>query len=470
VGDGANNYNGDNGAGGWFLYGGAGDTFLENGETILSGNFTQQGIGDFAFRVEECPGYSVIRTWTAADCVGNTSSCSQTITFASLDNNVAGIAMPQASGSNSSIAGLPCAVGTPCDDLNPCTVNDLLLPDCSCAGEPTSSDIDNDGIADASDPCNGLPILLGQLNPITIDCGEALPAFAPQFIMADGSPVTVSYNIPAPGTYDCSSNVTLYATATNVCNESVTVSQTVSFINAIEFICPEAQDVNCIDDITAQPAITGLEGSGFVVDVSYSDQTLSGSACDRTIARTYYATFYSENSSFVQSCTVVHRIADFEAPVFINPPADATYQCIEEVPAAMNIEAVDQCSETLSVEFFAALPQRELKNILCSQTIERRWAATDACGNAAYHTQMITVEDTTAPVFTNCPANITVQCATDQPAMVNPSTLIAVDNCSGPVTVIFISADTTGTIATIPLLTLTRHQTSAITAAAALTL
>ncbi len=93
VGDGANNYNGDNGAGGWFLYGGSGDTFLENGETILSGNFTQQGIGDFAFRVEDCPGYSIIRTWTAVDCEGNESSCTQTITFASLDNTVADMDM-----------------------------------------------------------------------------------------------------------------------------------------------------------------------------------------------------------------------------------------------------------------------------------------------------------------------------------------------------------------------------------------
>jgi hypothetical protein len=93
VGDGANNYNGDNGAGGWFLYGGAGDTFLENNETILSGNFAQQGIGDFAFRVEDCPGYSIMRTWTSVDCEGNMSTCSQTITFASLDNSVAGMDM-----------------------------------------------------------------------------------------------------------------------------------------------------------------------------------------------------------------------------------------------------------------------------------------------------------------------------------------------------------------------------------------
>jgi hypothetical protein len=85
-------------------------------------------------------------------------------------------------------------------------------------------------------------------------------------------------------------------------------------------------------------------------------------------------------------------------------------------------------------------------NVLCSQTIERRWAAVDNCGNAAYHTQLITVEDTTAPVFSNCPANVTVQCADDEPAMVDPSSLVATDNCDGPVTVTFFSSDTTGSI------------------------
>jgi hypothetical protein len=85
-------------------------------------------------------------------------------------------------------------------------------------------------------------------------------------------------------------------------------------------------------------------------------------------------------------------------------------------------------------------------NVLCNQTIERRWAATDACGNVAYHTQMITVDDNTAPEFTNCPANVTVQCAADEPAMVDASTLVATDNCDGPVTVTFFTSDTTGTL------------------------
>jgi hypothetical protein len=393
--------------------------------------------------------------------------------------------------------------------------------------------------------------------------------------------------------------------------------------------CPDGQDVNCIDDITAQPTILDLEGSGFSVDISFSDAVVMGSGCDVSIARTYVATFSRPDSSYSNVCTVMHRIADYEAPVFVNAPVDATYECIGEVPAPNLVSAQDDCNNPVVVELFEnessindtlvcndittpnapgpdyslwlnglntlGLPVRyawsgaptlifssngearlvgdayatngsgygwhvdmtlaegmdwtawsaqggqphfgtapvsspyqdwsyykllttisrleglgslagsqlilthqpadysfgfqfgagansmngdnggsgwffyqgqvnrdpisghgdvflEMNcsepnhpNVLCSQTIERRWTATDACGNVAYHTQMITVEDTTAPVFSNCPANVTVQCAADEPAMVDASTLVATDNCDGPVTVNFFTSDTTGT-------------------------
>jgi uncharacterized repeat protein (TIGR01451 family) len=40
-----------------------------------------------------------------------------------------------------------------CNDGDPCTVNDIILTDCSCAG--TFADVDNDGTCDASDFCAG---------------------------------------------------------------------------------------------------------------------------------------------------------------------------------------------------------------------------------------------------------------------------------------------------------------------------
>ena len=83
VGDGANNYNDSYGAGGWFNFSGS---ILYNGQLVSSNQLG--GIGDFAFEINECPAYSVVRTWTAIDCSGNTSSCSQTLLFNNQDNSL----------------------------------------------------------------------------------------------------------------------------------------------------------------------------------------------------------------------------------------------------------------------------------------------------------------------------------------------------------------------------------------------
>jgi hypothetical protein len=82
LGDGANNYNNaDNAFGGWFTYSG---TFVLPNQTSIS---TVSGAGDFAFELDCCPDYSVVRCWTAFDCSGNEVSHCQTITFAGSTNN-----------------------------------------------------------------------------------------------------------------------------------------------------------------------------------------------------------------------------------------------------------------------------------------------------------------------------------------------------------------------------------------------
>src|SRR6185436_12867709 len=63
--------------------------------------------------------------------------------------------------------------------------------------------------------------------------------------------------------------------------------------------------------------------------------------------------------------------------------------------------------------------------------------------NASSKTQTITVKDTTAPVVASVPADITVSCASDVPA-VNYSAVTATDNCVGPVTITHSDVRTTG--------------------------
>ena len=56
----------------------------------------------------------------------------------------------------------------------------------------------------------------------------------------------------------------------------------------------------------------------------------------------------------------------------------------------------------------------------------RTYTATDACGNVTAGTQVITVQDTTAPMFTFVPANVTIECSDTVPA----DMATAMDNCS----------------------------------------
>ena len=75
-GNGANNYNGsDEAFGGWFSYNGLFQYGASNQPTTIN------GAGDFAFDLDCCPDYYVVRQWTASDCSGNTTSCTQTITY-----------------------------------------------------------------------------------------------------------------------------------------------------------------------------------------------------------------------------------------------------------------------------------------------------------------------------------------------------------------------------------------------------
>jgi streptogramin lyase len=76
LGDGANNYNNaDNGFGGWFSYNGMFHTSPNAPLVEMS------GAGDFALELDCCSDYSVERQWTAIDCSGNATVCSQSITF-----------------------------------------------------------------------------------------------------------------------------------------------------------------------------------------------------------------------------------------------------------------------------------------------------------------------------------------------------------------------------------------------------
>ena len=78
---------------------------------------------------------------------------------------------------------------------------------------------------------------------------------------------------------------------------------------------------------------------------------------------------------------------------------------------------------------------------LGNYTITRTWRAQDLCGNSTTATQVITLHDTQAPVFTNPPANVTVACGGTLPTV---PAVTASDNCDNTVPVTYLGETTTG--------------------------
>jgi gliding motility-associated-like protein len=203
--------------------------------------------------------------------------------------------------------------------------------------------------------------------------------------------------------------------------------------------CPADLTVDCDDPI--DPASTGTATATDNCDpataVTYSDAT-AGGACPQefTITRTWTATDDCGNTS---NCTQLISVEDNTAPL-VSCPADLTVDCDDPIdPAATGTAtAIDNCDPTPAVSYSDATAGGA-----CPQefTITRTWTATDDCGNSSNCTQLISVEDNTAPLV-SCPADLTVECddPTDPAAT---GTATATDNCD-PATAVTYSDATAG--------------------------
>lgn len=102
------------------------------------------------------------------------------------------------------------------------------------------------------------------------------------------------------------------------------------------------------------------------------------------------------------------EFVDTIPPVFASAPADATYDCLTDVPSAPTLTATDNCSATTTVTY---LGQSTPPSSCASGSFTRTWEAEDATGNTAVHVQNITINaDPTPPVFTMLPVDVTVAC------------------------------------------------------------
>jgi hypothetical protein len=314
-----------------------------------------------------CPQESTItRTWTATDDCGNSSSCTQVIT---VDDSTPPVITCPAN------VTIQCTASTA-----PANTGTATATDCDPTPTITSSDVTLGGICPQE-------LTITRTWVATDDCGNSSSCI--QTIVVDDS--------VAP-TITCPPNVTILCTASTAPANTGTATAS--------------------DNCDTGPA------------VSFVDATVAGGCAQEfTINRTWTAVDDCGNTSTcVQAITI-----DDNAPPSITCPANVTVSCANQVPAPnpASVTTSDNCGGPVTVIHVSDVNS----NQTCTNnfTLTRTYRATDACGNSATCTQIITVQDLAVPTIT-CPANVTVSCANQVPA-VNTASVITSDNCGGTVTV-----------------------------------
>ncbi|MFN5296298.1 MAG: beta strand repeat-containing protein, partial [Flavobacteriales bacterium] len=210
----------------------------------------------------------------------------------------------------------------PCDDNNPCTINDIILADCSCFG--TFADADNDGICDANDNCSDLPQSTLIPSDLTLSCDEPLPAFDPGFFMPDGSPVIVT-QIDSVLSEGCNAQILQQWIGINSCNDRTVVSRIVTRVDEQAPVCSNPPAPLSGDCGFSIPPYFPLWSDNCDIDLSVSENiTFQQNGCS-TILTTVYTAI--DDCGNISTVTRVVNLIDSTAPVASNVPASQTIEC-----------------------------------------------------------------------------------------------------------------------------------------------
>ncbi|MFN0014198.1 MAG: T9SS type A sorting domain-containing protein, partial [Saprospiraceae bacterium] len=276
---------------------------------------------------------------------------------------------------------------------------------------------------------------------ITVQCNNVPSVGNPTATDACGS-VSMAYDGQTQTAGACPNAYTLTRkwTATDACGNTKTATQRITVVDNIKPVLtvPGNTTIACTAPIPPLGTPAASDACGGNVVIVYLGQSSMNAACAGTyqLLRTWKATDVCGNSTVA---TQTIQIVDNQPPVFSASPANVTIQCHQSLPLLVNPTATDACSGPAQITYLGQI--RTDGNCLYNYTLTRTWRATDLCGNSTTKAQVITVQDTQAPVFTNPPANLTVVCAPNcVPAPVTPN---ATDNCGTP-TVTLVETQSSG--------------------------
>ncbi|MBO3116302.1 gliding motility-associated C-terminal domain-containing protein, partial [Winogradskyella sp. DF17] len=231
---------------------------------------------------------------------------------------------------------------------------------------------------------------------------------------------------------DCGATgtATVTFTATDDCGNasSTTATFTIEDISGPTFTVPADITIECDVDPT-NLNITGdvtdeTDNCSSGLQASYSDNATPGACANESIiTRTWTLMDECGNTSTLEQ---IINVVDNTIPTF-TVPADITIECNLD-PTDLSItgdvtDEADNCSTGLQATFQDIIVEGSCPN---EYTIQRKWLLMDECENMNSYLQIITVQDTTAPIFNeSLPPDISVECD----AIPEAEILTAFDNC-----------------------------------------
>ncbi len=192
---------------------------------------------------------------------------------------------------------------------------------------------------------------------------------------------------------------------------------------------PASMEVSCASEVPPAVDLEVVDNCDGSMMISPEEFTIAGGcANDFTVVRIWR---YGDRCFNRDSVVQVIRVYDENAPSTPDPPADITVQCVDDIPPPSSLTAIDNCGQDITVRPTEQVTPGDCPNDL---VMLRTWTFTDICGNSSSVSQTITVADTKAPDFNNCPADVMVDCNLMIPAV---ASLTATDNCDGTIAAIY---------------------------------
>ena len=360
--------------------------------------------------------YTVTRTWTATDACGNSSTASQTITLT--DNTAPVIAsLPAPSTISCSTApSFASAIATDACDASPSLTFSNATTAGSCSGyySVTRTWTATDACGNSSTSSQTInvqditpPVISSLPSPSTITC-TSTPSFATATATdaCDGSPSLTFSNVTTSETCSANYSVTRTWTATDACGNSSTASQTINVQDLTPPVIsslPAPSTIGCTStpSFATATATDACDGSP---SLTFNNVTTAGTCSNNySVTRTWTATDVCGNSS---TASQVINVQDITAPVIASLPAPSTINC-PATPSFVTATATDECTGSPTLTFSNVTTAGSCAN---NYSVTRTWTATDVCGNSSTASQVINVQDITAPVIASLPAPSTINC------------------------------------------------------------